>query len=141
MPENPEATDKVVDGEAFVTHIDAVEETIRLRGIEETVYLASSLFASKMIGNGPARVLVERDDDGDLVMLSYEALRTPKEPATNEESDPFRKTWNDLSDKLGAVKEMMDDPFKAPEQAVELIPALLSSLWTFQIEWVVLNRV
>lgn len=56
-------------------------------------------------------------------------------------SEPFRNAWGNLAGHLVRLVEMMDDPYKAPEQSVELIPDLMTALWEFQIEWVVLNRV
>lgn len=56
------------------------------------------------------------------------------------DSDTFREAWDGLRTALGNLTDMMDDPFKAPEQSVGLVQPLLEALWQFQIEWVVLNR-
>jgi hypothetical protein len=73
MPENP-ASDKV-DGEVFVTHIFADSETVLVRGITEPIYLTTDLGPDfKMIGTGRAKVKIERDSDGDLVMSEYKDI-------------------------------------------------------------------
>lgn len=52
----------------------------------------------------------------------------------------FRQTWEALSKQLKEFQKIMDDPFKAPEQTIAEIPELLNILWSFQVEWIVLQR-
>jgi hypothetical protein len=53
---------------------------------------------------------------------------------------PFREAWAALRKQFDAITEVMDDPFKAPELTLAEIPELMNLLWSFQIEWVVLQR-
>lgn len=53
---------------------------------------------------------------------------------------PFRQSWEGLRNTIDDLTTIMDDPFKAPELTLFEIPKLLSKLWEFQIEWIVLER-
>ena len=66
------------------------------------------------------------------------------ENPTVEESDtpdtPFREAWKEFRRQLDTISSTMDDPFKAPELTIGLLPELMAAIWQFQIEWVVMNR-
>lgn len=74
----------------------------------------------------------------DLRQAANEIEDLSKTPQT--QSDAFRSAWAKMNIALSATYEMSSDPFKAPEQTVELIPDLMEALWNFQIEWVAMRR-
>jgi len=57
------------------------------------------------------------------------------------EPTPLQKATSKLAGECEVVAEMARDPFKAPEQTVELVPRLLNACWELQLEWAVMRRV
>lgn len=64
----------------------------------------------------------------------------PTKPDKPSKNDEFRRAWQSTLVVLRETERMMSDPFKAPEQSIELFPELLRALWDLQVEWMVLQR-
>lgn len=56
------------------------------------------------------------------------------------DSDAFRKTFAKFADTAQAVSDMANDGFKAPEQTMEMLPALFNDAWHLQIAWELVRR-